>query len=69
MQTFREEHNEKRIDNLEEQLNVLTDAVSKEWDHNTTIFKAIQDALDTIQKITENLDGRVQRLEEEAKNG
>lgn len=67
MQTFREEHNEKRIDKLEERLNVLETAVSNEWDHNTMIFKTIRDAIDTIQKITENLDGRVQRLEEEAK--
>ncbi len=63
MQTFREEHNEHRIDKLEERMNILETGVLNDFDHSTTTFKAILEALETIQKITENLDMRVRRLE------
>ena len=56
MQEFRDEWNEHRIDKLEESL-------FSEWDHSTKIFKEILEALETLQKITKNLDQRVQRLE------
>ena len=63
MQTFREEHNEHRIDKLEERVNILEAGVLNDFDHSTTTFKAILEALETIHRITENLDERVQRLE------
>lgn len=63
MQEFRDEWNERRINKLEERLNILEAGVSNDWDHDTMTFKAILEALETIQKITENLDMRVRRLE------
>lgn len=63
MQEFRDEWNEHRIDKLEKRVDILTDSISNEWDHNLTMFKDVMEALETIQSITENLDERVRRLE------
>ncbi len=63
MQEFRDEWNENRINKLEERMNILEAGVSNDFDHSTTTFKAILEALETIQRITENLDMRVRRLE------
>lgn len=63
MQEFRDVFNEHRIDKLEAKVNILTEALSNEMDHNTTTSKAILEALETIQRITENLDQRIRRLE------
>ena len=63
MQEFRDEWNENRINKLEERVNILETGVLNDFDHSTTTFKAILEALETIQRITENLDQRVRRLE------
>ena len=63
MQEFRDKWNENRINKLEERINVLETGVLNDFDHNATTFKAVLEALETLQKIIENLDQRIKRLE------